>query len=76
MEMIVDYLKDSQALETLAVCSQVSHSMCELVIPKLYETVEIKAYNQAALAYGHSTPSETGKFGVLKLMMNEANVRG
>jgi hypothetical protein len=75
MEMIIDYLKDSQSLETLATCSQASHSMYELVIPKLYETVEIKAYNQAALAYGHSTPSETSESGVHKLMMDEANVR-
>jgi hypothetical protein len=75
MEMIIDYLKDSQSLETLATCSRVSHSIYELVIPKLYEEVEIKAYNQAALAYGHSTPSETSEFGVHKLMMDEANVR-
>ena len=60
--MIVDHLEDFQSLETLASFAQVNHALYDLVVPKLYRTVEIKAYNQAAVTYGHSPPVETSEF--------------
>ena len=60
--MIVDHLEDFQSLETLASFAQVNHALYDLVVPKLYRTVEIKAYNQAAVAYGHSPSLDNSEF--------------
>lgn len=49
---IISHLKTDEQFETLASLAQVNHSVYDLAIPRLYETITIKDGNQEQLAYG------------------------
>jgi len=54
IEIIVEHIKVDENFKTLAAIARASRNMYNIVIPKLYETVTVKAKNEKYVAYGHT----------------------
>ena len=54
IEVIIEHIKVDGNFKTLAAIARANHNMYNIVIPKLYETVTVKANNERCVAYGHT----------------------
>jgi hypothetical protein len=61
VDVILEYIKEDGQLESLAAIARANQAMYDIAIPKLYETITVKACNQDRLDYGHTRLLASGR---------------